>query len=246
MPHEQITVHARDGNCTTHVLTATDGKGGPAILFYFDAGGIRPVVIDMAQRLADAGYVVLVPDLFYRHGAYGPLVPAEVFAGDAAAILGPLMATTGNAIAAEDTEAVLSYADTRSDVRRKTVGAVGFCMGGGMAIATAGTYPDRVVAVASFHGGGLATDAPDSSHLYAPRLKAELYIAAAEDDAFYPPAMADKFTSALDAAGVAYTHEIYPAAHGWMKPDFPSYDGTAAERGWKEMIAFFDRLLKGR
>ena len=246
MPHEQVTVHAGDGDCTTHVLTPTDGEGGPAILFYFDAGGIRPAVIAMAQRLADAGYVVLVPDLFYRHGPYGPLVPAEVFAGDAAAILGPLMATTGNAIAAEDTASVLSYADTRSDVRGKTIGAVGFCMGGGMAIAAAGTYPDRVVAAASFHGGGLATDAPDSPHLYAPKLKAELYVAAAEDDDFYPPAMADRLKAALRAAGVAHTHETYPAAHGWMKPDFPSHDEAAAERGWDEMISLFDRLLKDR
>ena len=246
MPHEQVTVRAGDGDCTIHVLTPTDGEGGPAILFYFDAGGIRPAVIAMAQRLADAGYVVLVPDLFYRHGPYGPLVPAEVFAGDAAAILGPLMATTGNAIAAEDTASVLSYADTRSDVRGKTIGAVGFCMGGGMAIAAAGTYPDRVVAAASFHGGGLATDAPDSPHLYATRLKAELYVAAAEDDEFYPPAMADRLKAALNAASVAYTHETYPAAHGWMKPDFPSYDDAAAERGWGEMLSLFDRLLKDR
>lgn len=246
MAHEQITVHARDGNCTTHVLTAKDGKGGPAIVFYFDAGGIRPVVIDMAQRLADAGYVVFVPDLFYRHGAYGPLVPAEVFAGDVAAILGPLMASTGNAIAAEDTASILSCADARSDVRGSKIGVVGFCMGGGMAIAAAGSYPDRVVAAASFHAGGLATDAPDSPHLYASKLHAELFIAAAEDDEFYPPAMADNFQSALDAAGVTYTHETYPAGHGWMKPDFPSYDRAAAERGWKEMISFFDRLLKAR
>ncbi|WP_299845883.1 dienelactone hydrolase family protein [uncultured Jannaschia sp.] len=246
MAHEQITVPARDGNCTTHVLTGKDGKGGPAILFYFDAGGIRPVVIDMAQRLADAGYVVFVPDLFYRHGAYGPLVPAEVFAGDVAAILGPLMASTGNAIAAEDTAPILSCADALSDVRGTKIGTIGFCMGGGMAIATAGTYPDRVAAAASFHGGGLASDAPDSPHLYASKLHAELYIAAAEADEFYPPAMADNFQSALHAAGVTYTHETYSAGHGWMKPDFPSYDEAAAERGWREMISFFDRLLKAR
>nr|WP_292294894.1 dienelactone hydrolase family protein [Marivita sp.] len=134
----------------------------------------------------------------------------------------------------------------RSDVSGTKIGAIGFCMGGGMAIATAGTFPDRVVAVASFHGGGLATDAPDSPHLYASKLHAELYIAAAEDDELYPPAMADNFQSAMDAAGVTYTHETYTAGHGSMKPDFPSYGRAAAERGWREMISFFDRLLKAR
>ncbi|MCF7702419.1 dienelactone hydrolase family protein [Loktanella sp. M215] len=246
MLHEKITVRINDKDCTTHVLTPTGSEGGPAILFYFDAGGIRPVFLDMAQRLANAGYVVLVPDLFYRYGPYGPFVPAEVFAGDAAATLGPLMATTGNAVAAKDTEAVLSYLDTRTDVRGEKIGSVGFCLGGGMAIAAAGTYPNRMAAAASFHGGGLATDAPDSPHLYARTLNAELYIAAATDDAFYPSGMADRFKDALDTAGVTYRHETYQAAHGWMKPDFPSYNEAAAERGWGEMIPFLDRLLKDR
>src|SRR3546814_11624893 len=84
----------------------------------------------MAQRLADAGYIVLLPDLFYRYGPYGPLVPTEVFKGDVGAILGPLMATTGNVKAAEDTAGFLAYLDTRTDVAGDKVGAVGFCMGG--------------------------------------------------------------------------------------------------------------------
>ena len=100
-------------------------------------------MLRMAGQLADAGYVVLLPDLSYHYGSYGPFVPTEVFKGDVRAILGPLMATTGNAKAAEDTRAFLAYLDTRSDVRAEKVGAVGFCIGGGMAIAAAGTWPDR-------------------------------------------------------------------------------------------------------
>ena len=165
MPHEQVTISARDGNCPAHVFTPEDRQGGPAIIFYMDAGGIRPAVLGMAERLASSGYVVLLPDLFYRFGRYGPFDPQEVFKGDVRAILGPLMATTGNAKAAEDTEALLAYLDTRSDVSGKA-GAIGFCMGGGMAIAAAGTWPDRFAAVASFHGGNLATDATDSPHSY--------------------------------------------------------------------------------
>lgn len=113
-----------------------------------------------------------------------------------------------------------------------------------MAIAAAGTRPDRFAAVASFHGGNLATEAPDSPHSYATRLDAELYIAVAENDGSYPPAMAEQFEHALNEAGVSYRSETYPAAHGWMKPDFPVYDETAAEHGWREMLAFFRRTLR--
>ena len=147
MPNEQITIRTRDGECTLRIATPAADGSWPAVIFYMDAGGIRPAVIEMAQRLADAGYVVLLPDLFYRYGAYGPFVPKEVFAGDFRAILGPLMATIGNDKAAEDTEAFLASLDARGDVAGRKVGAVGFCMGGGMALAAAGTYPDRFGAV---------------------------------------------------------------------------------------------------
>ena len=244
MSHEHVTIQARDGGCPADVLTPAGNGRWPAVIFYMDAGGIRPAVLEMAQRLANAGYVVLLPDLFYRFGPYGPLVPAEVFKGDVRAILGPLMTTTGNDKAAEDTEAFLAYLNTRGDIEGGKVGAVGFCMGGGMAIAAAGAYPDRFAAVASFHGGNLATDAPTSPHLLAPKLKAEVYIAAAENDGSYPPEMAERFETALGDAGVLYRADTYPAAHGWMKPDFPVYDRAAAERGWTEMLTLFERTLR--
>ncbi|MCB8877914.1 dienelactone hydrolase family protein [Acidisoma silvae] len=246
MSHEQTIITTRDGECPTHVFSTGADLNGPAIIFYMDAGGIRPAVLDMAQRLSKAGYVVLLPDIFYRYGAYGPLDPKKVFEGDVKAILGPLMATTNNTKAAEDTEAILAYLDTRSDVKGNKVGGVGFCMGGGMAIAAAGTWPDRFAAVASFHGGNLATDTPDSPHAYASKLKAELYIAAAENDVSYPLAMSERFENSLDEARIRYRAETYPAAHGWMKPDFPVYNEVAAERGWREMLAFFDRTLRER
>ena len=245
MPHDIISIRTRDGDCPAHVCTPSGGEGGPAVIFYMDAGGVRPGVIDMAQRLAEAGYVVLLPDLFYRHGPYGPFDPKEIFKGDYRAILGPLMATTGPAKAAEDTEAFLAYLETRPDVQGDRVGAVGFCMGGGMAIVAAGTWPGRFAAVASFHGGRLVTDAPDSPHRYVPTLQAELYIAAADHDDSYPPEMAKRFEAALDEAHVRYRAETYAGAvHGWMKPDFPVYDEAAAERGWRELLALFDRTLK--
>lgn len=244
MSHERAIIMTRDGRCPVHVFTAGANQLGPAIIFYMDAGGIRPTALGMAERLAEAGYIVLLPDLFYRYGSYGPFDPIEVFKGDVRAILGPLMATTSNTKAADDTEPFLAYLDARSDIQGDKVGAVGFCMGGGMAIAAAGTWPDRIAAVASFHGGNLATDAPDSPHTYAPRIKAELYIAAAENDGSYSLAMSKRFEKALDEAHIIYRAETYPAAHGWMKPDFPVYDDAAAERGWREMLAFFNRKLR--
>lgn len=244
MPYEKTIVCTDDGNCHTHVFSPVGSGPWPGVIFYMDAGGIRPATLEMARRLADSGFVVLFPDLFYRFGPYGPLVPAEVFKGDVMAILAPLMATTGNDKAAKDTEAFIAYLDSRPDVKGDRYGAVGFCMGGGMAITSAAAYPDRFAAVASFHGGNLATDAPTSPHRFAPELKAELYVAAADNDENYPADMAARFEASLQDAGVRYRAETYKgAAHGWMTPDFPVYDHKAAERGWTELLTFFKRTL---
>lgn len=244
MPREDIVIGTPDGRCPATIVTPEGWTGGPAVVFFMDAGGIRPTVFDMAQRLADAGYFVLVPDLFYRFGSYGPFDPVEVLQGDFRAVLGPLMATTSNAKAAQDTGALLAFLATRRDIEGQKVGAVGFCMGGGMAIVAAGTFPERFAAVASFHGGNLATDASDSPHRFAPKLEARLYIAAATDDDSYPPEMARRLETALRAGDVSFQAETYPAAHGWMKPDFPVFDAVAAEQGWRAMLAFFDRELQ--
>ena len=242
---QQVAIPTQDGVCPTQVVTPDGAGPWPAVILYMDAGGMRPAMVDMARQLAAGGYVVLLPDLFYRYGPYAPFVPAEVFKGDFRAILGPLMATTDTLKAAADTGALLAYLDTRADVAGgHTVGAVGFCMGGGMALTAAGTYPDRFAATSSYHGGNLATDAPTSPHRAAPRLTAEVYIAAAENDRSYPPEMAERLEAALSEAGVRYGTETYPAAHGWMMPDFPVYDPAAAARGWAAMLALFDRALR--
>ncbi|CAN5331392.1 dienelactone hydrolase family protein [soil metagenome] len=226
------------------MLTPIGDGPWPAVIFYMDGLAIRPTLVEMGQRLAANGYVVLVPDLFYRYGPYPPFDPKAVFAGDFRKAIGPLMATTNNARAASDTEAFLAYLGTRADVAKGKIGTVGFCMGGGMAITAAGTFPDRVAAAISFHGGRLATDEPDSPHLLAPKITAELYVAGADEDNSYPPEMAERLKAALDEAGVTYKAEIYPGAHhGWMKPDFPVYDEAAAERGWREMLTVFKRTL---
>ena len=217
----------------------------PAVIFYMDGLGIRPTLFEMAQRLADGGYVVLLPDLFYRAGPYEPLEPKKVFAaGDVRNVLAHLFRSTDNRRAARDTEAFLAYLDTRDDVAGSKVGTTGYCMGGGISLTVAGTYPDRIAAAASFHGGNLATDSELSPHLLAPRMKGRIYVAGADKDNSYPTDMAERLDKALSEAAVDHRCELYPGAlHGWTMVDFPVYNEAAAERHWSELFALFaDKL----
>ena len=244
MSQARVTIQEKDGPCRAWVLTPEGAGRWPAVIFYMDGFGIRPGIIQMASHLASKGYVVLLPDLYYRFGDYAPLDPTEVLKGNARVIVGPLMATTDNHKAADDTAAFIAHLDTRHDVAGKKIGTVGFCMGGGMALTAAAYYPDRIAAAVSFHGGNLATDEPTSPHLLLPKLKAELYIAIADNDQGYPPEMAKRFEAALQTAGVKHKSELYQGkAHGWMKPDLPVYDANAAEKGWNELVALYARTL---
>jgi carboxymethylenebutenolidase len=244
MSHEQVTLQAADGPCQAHVFTPEGAGPWPGVLYYMDAFGIRPGMIEMAAHVASHGFVVLMPDLFYRFGPYGPLDPKEVLKGDFRATIGPMMASTDNHKTADDTAAFIAYLDSRPDVAKTKFGTVGFCMGGGMAITAAAYYPDRIGAAVSFHGGNLATDQATSPHLLLDKIKAELYIAIADNDHSYPPDMAERFEAALNAAGVKHKSEFYEGKlHGWMKPDLPVYDAEAAERGWNALFELYDRAL---
>ncbi len=157
-----------------------------------DGPGIRPQLFEMGERLASAGYIVLLPDLFYRAGPYAPVNPAEMFADpEKRAAHGKFFTSTSNAKAATDTRAFLDYLDTRSDVAGKRVGVTGYCMGGGMVLTAAATYPDRIAAAASFHGGRLATDSENSPHRLAPTIKARVLVIGADQDGGFPPEQAD-------------------------------------------------------
>jgi carboxymethylenebutenolidase len=241
---EQITLQARDGACKVWVVKPEGNGSWPGVIFYMDAFGIRPAMLEMAAHIASHGYFVLLPDLYYRYGSYGPFNPKEVLKGDFMSTIGPIMACTNNHKAAEDTACLLAYLDGQSDVAGKKVGTVGFCMGGGMAITAAAYYPNRVAAAASFHGGRLATDEPTSPHLLLPKIKGQVYVAGADEDQSYPPEMAKRFQKAIDDANVRNKCEIYKGKkHGWMKPDMPVYDKEAAERGWKELFTLYSRAL---
>lgn len=245
MAHERISIATGDGDCPAHIFTPQGDGPWPAVIFYMDGLGIRPTLFEMGQRLADGGYVVLLPDLFYRAGPYEPLEPKRVLAtGNVRDAIAHLFSSTDNRRAAEDTGAFLAYLDTRPDVAGAKVGATGYCMGGGVSLTVAGTYTDRIAAAASFHGGNLATDSELSPHRLASAMKARVYVAGADQDNSYPPEMAERLEKALTEAGVDHLCEIYPGAlHGWTMADFPVYDQAAAERHWRALLGLFDDVL---
>jgi carboxymethylenebutenolidase len=245
MTDELVTLTTADGDCPCHVFTPGDGKAHPAVIFYMDGLGIRPALLDMGRRLAAPGYVVLLPDLYYRAGSYTPLSPKDVFAsGDIAATLGPLLAATDNRRAAEDSRVFLDYLASRSDVTGAKVGTTGYCLGGGISLTVAGTYPERVAAAASFHGGRLVTDSELSPSRVVPDITARVYVAGADFDDGYPPEMADNLEELLTDAGVDHRLEVYAGArHGFTMIDFPVYDEAAAERHWRELLALLDGTL---
>jgi carboxymethylenebutenolidase len=246
MHYEQVSIRTHDGDCPAYVFKPSGPGRYPGVIFYMDGLGIRPTIFEMGERLANHGYVVLVPDLFYRAGPYGPLDPKEVFAsGDVRAAIGHLFASTDNRRAGvEDTEAFLAYLDSREDVSGTKVGTTGYCMGGAISLTAAGTYPDRIAAAASFHGGNLATDSELSPHRLAPAIAGRVYVAGADNDNSYPPEMAERLEQALSDAGVDHRCEIYAGAlHGWTMADFPVYNEAAAERHWNELVALFAGAL---
>jgi carboxymethylenebutenolidase len=242
----KIDIKTRDGICPSYVYQPA-GKGPwPAVLVFMDGIGIRPAMLELGERLATYGYYVLLPDLFYRSGPYEPMDPRTVFSDpDKRKVLfekffGP--ATPANIMS--DTHAFLEYLAAQPQVKPGGIGTTGYCMGGLMSLTAAGTYPAQIVATASYHGGRLASDAPDSPHLLAPKMRARVYVAGAIEDDSFPDDMKQRLEQALSAAGVDHKIETYQARHGWVFRDTPVYDAAAAERHWQSMTALFDAKLK--
>jgi carboxymethylenebutenolidase len=225
-----------------------DGKW-PAAVIFMDAPAIRPALWEMGERLAKHGYFTLLPDLFWRAGPYAPINVKEVFADEAKRreAFRKLMGSTNPEKQLVDAKACLDWLAEQPEVKAGPVAITGYCMGCGVVMRVAGTYPDRIAAAAGFHGGRLATDAADSPHLLAPKITARVLIAGADEDAGFPPEQADKLRAALDAAGVESEVTIYAGAkHGYTMPDLPVYNRDAAERHWTEMLALFDATLKAK
>ncbi|MBV8594120.1 MAG: dienelactone hydrolase family protein [Caulobacteraceae bacterium] len=245
MTQTDVSIPTPDGAARAFAFHP-DGEGPwPAVILFMDAPAVRPALFAMAERLAGHGYFVILPDMFWRAGPYAP-IDLKALRDDEArrAAFGPLMASTDPEKSTRDTGAVLAWLATQPKVKGARVGCVGYCMGGGMALRAAAAFPDRIVAAAAFHPGRLATDAPDSPHLLAPRIKARVYVGGADEDASFPPEQADRLKAALDAAGVDNEVEIYKGArHGFAPPDTPVFDAAASERHWREVLKLFADTL---
>jgi carboxymethylenebutenolidase len=244
MPNITDTISTPDGTCTVRLFTPEGDGPWPGVVMYPDAGGVRETFDEMGAKLADFGYAVLVPDVYYRLGDWEPIDMKNAF-GDPEerkrlmSMIGSITPETMTA----DARAFFDYLAGRPEVSGDRFGTTGYCMGGRTSVVVAGRVPDRVAAAMSFHGGGLVTDTEDSPHLKADQIQAAVYVGGAENDAGFTDDHAEQLDKALTAAGVAHTIESYPAAHGFAVPDNGPYDAAAAERHWNAMRDFFGAHL---
>jgi carboxymethylenebutenolidase len=246
VPKLDVVVETRDGKCPASIFTPEGATGPlPAVIFFMDGLGIRPVIWQMAQRLADGGYLVLVPDLFYRSGGYEPMDPAAIFADPELrkVLMTKFIGSLNRDRKVSDAGAFVDYLSSRSDVLGTRYGAVGYCMGGNTALAAAGAYGDRFAAIASFHGGNLATLEPDSPHLFVKNIIGAVYVGGAEDDSSFPEEQKARLEQALTDAGVEHWNESYAGLHGFAVPDLPTFNALAAERSWGALFELFRRRL---
>jgi carboxymethylenebutenolidase len=242
----KIEIKTHDGTCPSYIYRPAAGGPWPAVLIFMDGLGIRPAMLEVGERLATHGYYVLLPDLFYRSGPYAPMDPHAIFTDPEKRkiLMEKFMVPATPANIMSDTLTFLSYLAAQSDVKAGGIGTTGYCMGGLMSLTAAGTYPHRIVATASYHGGRLATDSPESPHLLAPKIKSRVYIGGAIEDQYFPDDMQARLEDALTKAGVDHKIETYQAKHGWVFRDTPVYDAAAAERHWETMVTLFDATLK--
>lgn len=245
---EMVDIPTPDGTADAYLAHPDDGAPHPAVLLYMDAFGLRPHLKGMADRLAAAGYTVLVPNVFHRSGR-APLVELPDFINPAErpeiiAALRPAALTLTPEAAMRDAAAYLDWLAASPLTDGGKAGVTGYCMGAALALRTAGTHPDRVAAAAGFHGAFLATDAPDSPHLLADRITAELYFGHADQDATNPADQIDRLAKTLTEAGVRHRGETYTGAHhGFTHADTAMHSAEATERHWTALLELLGRTL---
>jgi carboxymethylenebutenolidase len=244
----KVDVKTPAGTCDAVYIRPTKGSH-PGVLIWHDSLGLRPAMVELGKRISAEGYSVLVPNLFYR-AAKAPVFdesfnyaknPAdrEKYSRVASSFLEP-------GAAERDAIAYLTFMDTQREVnKKKKIGTHGYCLGGQFVLKTAAAAPNRIGAGASFHGGFLATDKPDSPHLLAPKIKARLYFAIASDDDKREPHVKEKLKEAFAAAKVRAEIEVYPQAlHGWCVPDSKTaYNKSDADRAWAKLVALYEAAL---
>src|SRR3954469_1300647 len=236
-----VSVNTPDGTADCYFVHPASGTAA-GVLLWPDIFGLRPAVRQMGKRLAESGYSVLVVNPFYcvkkatteTNGAATPL--AEVM---------PLMQALNETTHTTDAKAFIAWLDQQASVaKNRKIGTQGYCMGGPIAFRTAAAVPDRVGAVASFHGGGLVTEAPNSPHLQASKTKAQFLIQIADNDDKRSPNEKNVLKETFAKANLPAEIEVYTgAAHGWCPPDSQVYNESQAEKAWARLLALYGKAL---
>jgi carboxymethylenebutenolidase len=241
-----VVIDTPDGKCDAYFVAPTSGKA-PAVLVWPDITGLRPAFRQMADRLAQSGYAVLTVNQFYRSVKAPFLKAGESFdQPEVRAKIGPWRALLTQAATISDARAFIAWLDGQKGVDTKRgLGTTGYCMGGPMVLLTAAERPDRVRAGATFHGGGMATDKPDSPHLRIPQMRASFLIAVAENDDQRNPVEKEALRTTFAANKRLAEIEVYAGTmHGWCPPDSRVYNAAQADRAWARMLALFEASLR--
>lgn len=240
MIESEVTITTPDGEMPTWIYHPSHDGPSPVVLYLMDAPSIRPALHEMASRLATAGYYVMLPYLFYRGGPFRTFTASDEDQHARKDLMDQLNPT--NILG--DCQAMLDHAAADDAAGDGKVGAVGFCMSGGLVISAARAMPDRVAAVASIHGAWLVRDGDDSPHKGLDTVEAEIYLGWADNDATAPPEEVPIMEEALQAAGVTYTLDfLTDAVHGYAPPHSDRYNREASELHWERVHSMFRRHL---
>ena len=235
-----VKVKTPDGTADCYFVHPATGTA-PGVLIWPDIFGLRPALRTMGKRLAESGYSVLVVNPFYRKQ---PAPTASKGAATPIAEVLPLAQALNETTHMTDAKAFVGWLDQQTSVaKNRKIGTQGYCMGGPMAFRTAAAVPDRVGAVASFHGGGLVTDMPNSPHLQASKTKAQFLVAIAQSDDTPRPTEKTVMKETFEKAKLSADIEVYAAMHGWCPPDSTVYNEQLAEKAWTKLLALYGKAL---
>ena len=246
MREQSLEISGADGEAEAFLYTPAEKGSWPGVIFFTDVFGIRPVNQEMARRIAAQGYAVLMPNIFYRTDRL-PVMDFAFQRGEERSMkrLGELLGALPAHLMKRDVVAFANTLLTQDGVSGNRVAVVGYCFSGKMALFAAAEAPDKVVAAASFHGGGLVTEAPDSPHSLIPKVQGELYFGHAVEDQSMTPQQIEKLDLTLKAWGGAYQSEIYEGAlHGWTVPGRDIYNEIQAERHYEKLFDLLKRTLR--